>query len=90
MVDFKTIDRIRRMELYFDIIRYVLKLDSHSVVDDPYISEMLSILTDYYENGQWLKDFECDERGELPSDLKRGVLSEDGIYDLLCSIKEIM
>ena len=30
-----------------------------------------------------LKDFEADEAGKLPKDLKRGVLSEDGIYDLL-------
>ncbi len=40
-------------------------------------------LRDYYENGQWLRDYEADERGELPSDLKRGVLSQDGLWDLL-------
>ena len=25
----------------------------------------------------------CDERGDLPPDLKRGVLSQDALYDLL-------
>ena len=28
-------------------------------------------------------DFEADDAGKLPKDLKRGVLSEDGIYDVL-------
>ena len=40
-------------------------------------------LREYYENGQWLLDYEADERGELPGDLKRGVLSQDGLWDLL-------
>ena len=37
----------------------------------------------YYESGQWLKDYEADERGELPRNLKRGVLSQDGLWELL-------
>ena len=40
-------------------------------------------LREYYENGQWLRDYEADERGELPGDLKRGVLSQDGLWNLL-------
>ena len=44
-------------------------------------------LIDYYENGQWLTDYECDERGELPKDLKRGVLAEDTLYNLLTEIE---
>ena len=40
-------------------------------------------LIDYYESGQWLKDYEADERGELPQNLKRGVLSQDGLWNLL-------
>ena len=43
----------------------------------------LVLLRDYYENGVWLADYERDERGELPPGLKRGVLSQDGLYDLL-------
>ena len=40
-------------------------------------------LRDYYSGGQWLRDYEADERGELPEDLKRGVLSQDGLWNLL-------
>jgi hypothetical protein len=40
-------------------------------------------LADYMDSGQWKKDFEADESGCLPEDLKRGVLSEDGLYNVL-------
>ena len=40
-------------------------------------------LLDYYESGQWLKDYEADEQGQLPPTLKRGVLSQDGLWELL-------
>ena len=36
-----------------------------------------------------MKDFEDDEKGKLPHDLKRGVLSEDAVYDLLTDSREI-
>ena len=45
--------------------------------------EMLKQLSDYYESPAWKRDFVADEKGLLPKDLKRGVLSEDGIYNLL-------
>ena len=45
--------------------------------------ELLQQLIDYYENGQWLQDYEADERGLLPDNLKRGVLAQDAVYELL-------
>lgn len=36
----------------------------------------------------WRADFEADEEGELPADLPRGVLSEDGIYNVLTEYVE--
>ena len=47
---------------------------------------LLKELLEYYEGGQWLLDFQADERGELPKELKRGVLSEDGIWNLLSEL----
>lgn len=41
-----------------------------------------TILSSYYES-LWKEDFEADEQGLIPKDLKRGVLSEDGLYNLL-------
>lgn len=49
----------------------------------------ISILEAYYTSPAWRADFEADEAGLLPSDLKRGVLSEDGIYNLLEEYKRV-
>lgn len=35
------------------------------------------------------KDFRDDEKGLLPPDLKRGVLSEDGIWNLLEEVRSL-
>ena len=76
------------MEVYFDTLSSVARNNPQILKEDVNLQKMLYELTSYYENGQWLKDFESDERGELPKDLKRGVLSEDGVYDLLSEFKE--
>ena len=39
-------------------------------------AEAFRELSAYYE-GEWKRDFAADENGELPSELKRGVLSEE-------------
>lgn len=49
----------------------------------------ISILEAYYTSPAWRTDFEADEAGLLPPDLKRGVLSEDGIYNLLEEYKRV-
>ena len=46
-------------------------------------------LADYYSSGEWLADYEADEAGLLPKDMPRGVLSEDGVNDLLDSFNEL-
>ena len=47
------------------------------------VQESLKELEVYYGSKEWKKDFSDDEKGLLPPDLKRGVLSEDGIWNLL-------
>ena len=77
MID--AINRIRRMEAVFDTLRA-----------DPSRADLLAELTEYYEGGQWLRDYQMDEQGCFPKDLKRGVLSEDGVYNLLADIRQWM
>ncbi len=43
-----------------------------------------------YFDGAWRQDFEDDEAGLLPRDLKRGVLSEDGLWDALADYRAII
>ncbi|MBQ6431771.1 MAG: DUF4298 domain-containing protein [Oscillospiraceae bacterium] len=44
----------------------------------------------YYTSEDWKKDFALDEAAKLPADLKRGVLSEDGIYNMLERNRELL
>ena len=47
-------------------------------------------LENYYGSSKWIDDFEADEAGKLPADLKKGVLSEDAVYDLITDHSELM
>lgn len=51
--------------------------------------EAIAALDEYYGSDLWKQDFADDEAGRLPADLKRGVLSEDAIWDLLADVKEL-
>ena len=78
-----TVERITLYEQMFDTIEKVLSNIESDLKQLEQCKILLKGLEDYYTGGEWLQDFEADEAGELPADLKRGVLSEDGIYDLL-------
>ena len=40
-------------------------------------------LKEYMDSKQWQLDYEADEAGEIPASVGRGVLSQDGLYNLL-------
>lgn len=78
------------MEAYYDEVLLVLEKEKMTINRNVDIKEKIQILRRYQESGQWLKDYESDERGEFPSDLKRGVLSQDGLYNLLIDVDNIL
>ena len=47
-------------------------------------------LEEYYTSPQWKADFAADEAGQYPDKLKRGVLSEDGIWNMLERNRELL
>ena len=73
----ETIKRIEEMEALFDFLLSVPKSERGK------FKKERDILVTYYESPLWRKDFELDEKGLLPCSLKRGVLSEDGIYNFI-------
>ena len=79
--------RIQKMEEYLDCILEKKKDDFWNIQEDIEAQKMLRELIDYYESGQWLADYEYDERGKLPKDLKRGILAQDTLYDLFCEFE---
>jgi hypothetical protein len=85
----KQIARIRKMERRLDralaaVKRLTGALDKWEAVQDD-----IDDIDKYYSSGEWRQDFEDDEAGRLPAGLKRGVLSEDGIWNLLTDVKEL-
>ena len=87
----KQLARIKKMEDDFNLVREVIHTLDDALGDYEAIQRRITRLTDYQESGQWLKDFEADERGELPKylELKRGVLSEDGLDNLLRDVADV-
>ena len=85
----KQIARIRLMERRLNravaaVKRLTAALDKYEAVQKDIVS-----LDEYYGSELWRQDFADDEAGHLPEGLKRGVLSEDGIWNLLTDCKEL-
>ena len=51
--------------------------------------EAIASLEAYYGSDEWRKDFADDEAGRIPQDLKRGVLSEDAVWNLLSDNRDL-
>ncbi len=81
------IERIKWMEQHFNSALAAIKdgtVDSLKAIKDD-----IAELNKYYSSELWKLDFAADEAGKLPPDLKRGVLSEDGIWNLLFDYRDI-
>ena len=85
----KRIDHITRMENLFDKSNEVIHKLEAALEDFANLRPSIAELEAYYNGGDWRKDFEADEAGKLPKDLKRGVLSEDGLWNLLEEYREL-
>ena len=85
----RLIARVKHMEESFDRVRAAVDGLQRDLDDFEELQEQVRELDAYQRSGQWLLDYEADERGELPTDMPRGVLSQDGLYDLLQRIDEL-
>ncbi len=84
-MNMEQLERIRHYEAVLDGIAPVLAELETALDRFDSIQEDVRALSEYYGSEAWNEDLAADEAGQLPSDLKRGVLSEDGIYDVLDS-----
>lgn len=82
-------DRIAHYEEIMDRIIRITKLDG--ITPGVYASVLpeLKELEDYYTSPEWQEDYAADEAELLPEGLKRGVLSQDGINDLLDRFRDL-
>lgn len=82
--------RIRYYEELLDKIAICLELFQKDAKRLLRLKPAVDELSAYYGSDEWKKDFEDDEKGMLPKGLKRGVLSEDGVYNLLERYNELL
>ena len=79
----KQIERIERMEQNLERARQALRELDYALDEYEAVQEALQELDTYYGSDTWKQDFADEEQGRLPKSLKRGVLSEDAIWDVL-------
>ena len=84
------IERITQMEQCLDATEKAIRELSEALSAFEEVQLQYRQLNDYYGSDAWMQDYEDDEAGKLPKDLKRGVLSEDAVYDLITENREIM
>ena len=87
--DKQQIARIRKMERHLDRAMAAVKRLSTALDKWGDAQQAIAALDKYYGSEEWRQDYADDEAGLLPPDLKRGVLSEDGIWNLLTDCKEL-
>ena len=81
--------RIRQMERRLNRATVAVKRLEAALDKWEDAQEAIAALNEYYGSDLWKQDLADDEAGRLPADLKRGVLSEDGIWDLLTDCREL-
>ena len=83
------IERIKTMEEHLNKATAAVKALNDALDLYTEAQESLEIIDDYLVSDEWEKDFADSEAGRLPSDLKCVVLSEDGIWDVLDTSREL-
>lgn len=85
----RSVKRIKELESVFDEVSKTLKEEPIKLNDTEYQNK-IKILVDYLDSGMWLKDYELDEKGLIDQSVERGILSEDGLYNLIFEIQEFI
>ncbi|MBR3641040.1 MAG: DUF4298 domain-containing protein [Oscillibacter sp.] len=83
--------QLARIERYEGMMREaeaLLAAKTRSEEETAALQGLRAALSAYYAGEEWKRDFADDEAGRLPKDLPRGVLSEDGLYELLERLEE--
>ena len=81
--------RVKEMESRFEQLSQVVSELSAALDKYADAGESLKALDAYYGSDEWKSDFTADEKGLFPKELKRGVLSEDAVWNLLSDYREL-
>ena len=84
----RQIERIEAMETALNEIRAANETLEEALLRYEQAQNRANELSDYLGSDEWLAAREADDAGQLPAGLKRGVLSEDGAYNVLADNRE--
>ena len=88
MDQIEKIERIEHMEKILDEAQSAVQELADALERYQAVKPRMDELEAYYTSRQWMQDYEDDSAGRLPQTLKRGVLSQDALYNLLTEIDE--
>ena len=83
------IDRIMKNEERFDQISDSIKKLDEAIELFKNKEKDLRLLKKYYGSKNWFKDKEAYENNQIPK-IKAGVLSEDGVWNMLSDIDDLI
>ena len=86
----ENLNRIRGMEKRMRRAGKILKSMEYALDEWDMMCSDLKILNKYLGSEEWKADLKADEDGLLPESQRRGVLSEDGIWNLLVDHRVLM
>ena len=80
---FQRLSGAERVVFYEKLFDEVRDMPHETAAPGEEMQWKVRLLEEYYSSGEWQEDYEADEAGLLPAELKRGVLSQDGLYNFL-------
>lgn len=86
----KIVARIKGMERRMRRAEKVLRSMEYALDEWGMMNSDMKVLNKYLGSEEWKADLMADEEGLLPDNLRRGVLSEDGIWNLLVDQRVLM
>ena len=86
----KIVARIKGMERRMRRAEKVLRSMEYALDEWDMMNSDMKVLNKYLGSEEWKADLMADEEGLLPDNLSRGVLSEDGIWNLLVDQRVLM
>ncbi len=88
-MNMEQIERISQMECNLSRASQAVMRLSAALDDYVEAQDAIRQLSEYYGSDEWKQDYADDDGGLLPKDLKRGVLSEDAVWNLLSDCGEL-
>lgn len=87
MLSQSRLNHLQIMEQHFNALNQFCRKIEQFQQEWQAILPSVQALEEYYRQ-EWRADYEADEQGEIPSDIPRGVLSQDGLYNTFIDYDE--